>query len=71
MKCWSAILPLAMSLAKPGITVIANLASLRYVELLRCEGALYPFGTNLSEIEFTQCRVSFGVNRSPTNTWPR
>jgi len=32
---------------------------------------IYAFGTNLSEIEFTQCRVFFAVNRSPTKTWPR
>src|SRR5206468_6718640 len=36
---------------------------------LRC--AFYRFGTNLREIEFTQCRVFLAVNRSPTKTWPR
>ena len=34
-------------------------------------GRVPPFGTNSREIEFTQCRVFLGVNRSPLNTWPR
>jgi hypothetical protein len=29
---------------------------------------IYVLGTNLREIEFTQCRVFFAVRRSPTNT---
>jgi hypothetical protein len=33
--------------------------------------SIYVFGTNLREIEFTQCRVFLGVNRSPKKTWPR
>jgi len=28
-------------------------------------------GTKSKEIEFTQCRVFFGVKRSPRNTCPR
>jgi hypothetical protein len=28
-------------------------------------------GRKTMEIELTQCRVFLGVNRSPTNTWPR
>jgi hypothetical protein len=28
----------------------------------------YAFGTNLREIEFTQCRVFLAVSRSPTKT---
>src|SRR3989338_2227483 len=43
-----------------------------YVYLLRLfPDANYLAGTNRIESEFTQCRVFFSVNRSPSNTCPK
>ena len=46
---------------------VREFSSARGPQLARAHSA----GTNFIDSEFTQCRVSFGVKRSPSKTCPR